>query len=184
MTEVGVPGSPGRMQVEVVQGDPLEVEGEALVRSVGEGLEGLTPLCRRVGLAAGEGVLARLRGTGDAPVGAALVTPGGDLSVPFLLHLVLRSGEEGISPSGLARALRNGLRQAAGWELSHLILPPLGTGAGNLSAETAARVTLEALREHAEDAPFPSRVTIPVPGAYEEDLFRRERDRAFHGGEG
>jgi O-acetyl-ADP-ribose deacetylase (regulator of RNase III) len=171
------------LEVRVVVVDPLEVEGDALLRSVGEGLEGVTPLCRRIGVQAGEGILARLRGMGEAPVGAALVTPGGGISPAFLIHLVIRSADEAISPSGVARALRNALRQAAGWELDHLVLPPMGMGAGNLSAETAARVTLEVLREHADESPIPSRITIPVPGSYEEDLFVRERARVFPPGE-
>jgi O-acetyl-ADP-ribose deacetylase (regulator of RNase III) len=167
------------LEVRVVVADPLEVEGDALLRSVGEGLEGVTPLCRRIGVHAGEAVLDRLRGMGEAPVGAALVTPGGGIPPAFLIHLVIRSVDEAISPSGVARALRNALRQAAGWEMDHLVLPPMGMGAGNLSAETAARVTLEVLREHADESPFPSRITIPVPGGYEEDLFVRERARLF-----
>lgn len=167
------------MEVHVVEAEAVDLEGDALLRTVGEGLDGVTPLSRRIGLQAGDAVLARLRGMGEAPVGAALVTPGGDLRTTFLIHLVIRSVDEPISPAGVARALRNGLRQAAGWELDHLILPPLGLGAGNLLAETSARVTAEVLREHAGESPFPARVTIPVPGPYEEELFLRERARLF-----
>lgn len=167
------------MVVRVTVANAVDLKGDALLRSVGEGLDGITPLSRQIGLAAGEEVVARLRQMGEAPVGAALVTPGGDLGVAFLIHLVIRSVDEPISPSGVTRALRNGLRQAAGWELEELILPPLGLGAGNLTAETSARVTLEVLRDHAGESPFPSRVTIPVPGPYEEELFLRERARLF-----
>lgn len=172
------------LEVRVVVADPLTVEGDALVRSVGEGLEGVTPLSRRIGGEAGEAVLTRLRGMGEAPVGAALVTPGGGLPSTFLIHLVIRSVDEPISPSGVARALRNALRQAAGWEMDHLVLPPMGLGAGNLSAETSARVTLEALRDHTAESSIPCRITIPVSGSYEEDLFLRERARLFPAGEG
>ena len=172
------------LEVRVVVADPLTVEGDALLRSVGEGLEGVTPLSRRIGCEAGEAVLIRLRGMGEAPVGAALVTPGGGLSSTFLIHLVIRSVDEPISQSGLARALRNALRQAVGWDLDHLVLPPMGLGAGNLSAEISARVTLEVLREHAVESSIPCRVTIPVSGSFEEDLFLRERARIFPPGEG
>ncbi|TVR55066.1 MAG: hypothetical protein EA421_07345 [Gemmatimonadales bacterium] len=171
------------LEVRVLMVDPLEVEGDALLRSVGEGLEGVTPLCRRIGVQAGESILARLRGMEEAPVGAALVTPGGGILPPFLIHLVIRSVDEAISTAGVARALRNALRQAAGWEMDHLVLPPIGMGAGNLSAETGARVTMEVLREHADESPFPSRLTLPVPGSYEEDLFLREKARLFPPGD-
>lgn len=139
----------------------------------------------RVGVAAGEGVLERLRAFGEVPVGGALVTPGGGLSTPFLIHLIVRSHEEPISEERLGRALLNGLRQAAQWELATVVLSPLGTGAGNLDAETSARVLSRVVRAHAEASRFPQEVLVAVASAYEEEAFRLEVAGAFpEGGPG
>lgn len=160
--------------IRIVPADPEEVEGEALVRGVGEDLEGITAWSRRVGLAAGPRVAERLSATGPLPLGGAVVTPGGELSVGFLIHVVLLTREEGVSEEGVARGLRNALRQAARWEVATLVVPPLGIGPGSLDAEASARVMVRILKEHAEELPFPARVTIPVASAYEEEAFRRE----------
>src|SRR5690606_34514788 len=112
-------------------------------------LEPCTPEDERVAVAAGPEMGERLRAFGEVPVGGALVTPGGAPGLPFLIHLVVRSREEPITEDRLRRALRNGLRHAAQWELGTVALPPLGTGAGNLDAEVSARVICESLRDHA-----------------------------------
>jgi O-acetyl-ADP-ribose deacetylase (regulator of RNase III) len=169
------------MRVDVVLDEPFSDPADALFRTVGEGMEGLTAFCRRAGILAGEDTLARLRDSGEgAPVGAALLTPGGGLGAAFLIHGVIRSREEPVTPAGVVRALRNALELSVRWELRHLILPPLGTGAGNLAVEFAAQLCRTELRAHARTQPIPERVTIWVPGAYEAEVYRRE----FQGGEG
>lgn len=167
--------------IRVVVADPADVVAEAVLRPVGEGWDGVTPAARRMGLRAGDDVLERLRVFGEAPVGAALVTPGGGLAAAFVIHVVIRSREEPVSEGGVARALRNGLRQAAGWEVGHLVVPPLGTGAGNLDPEAAARLFCEGLRAHTLETEHPREVTIAVATGFEEEAFRREIERVFGG---
>jgi O-acetyl-ADP-ribose deacetylase len=163
--------------IRVVRADPTQVRAEALVRSVGEDLEPCTAVDDRIGRGAGDGVLERLRSFGEVPIGAALVTPGGALPVPFLIHLVVRSMEEPVSEDRIARALRNALRQAAEWGLRTVAIPPIGTGAGNLDAEDAARVMCRVIREHCATSPVPEEVVLVVGNPYEEDAFTREAAR-------
>jgi O-acetyl-ADP-ribose deacetylase (regulator of RNase III) len=124
-------------------------------------------------------VQARLRDFGEVPVGSALVTPGGDLPVPFLVHLVLRSHEEPVSAERLGRALRNGLRHASEWELARVAIPPLGTGPGNLDAEEVAGILCAVLRDHVAGSPFPQEIVLVASNAYEEEALSREVARAF-----
>lgn len=154
--------------------DPTEVEASALIRSVGTDLEACTAVDLRIGSRAGELVLDRLRAFGETPVGAALVTPGGDLKSSLLIHVVIRSPEEPISKDRIERAFRNGLRQAAEWGVEILGVPPLGIGAGNLDAEVAARVMCRVIDEHLEMADQPRRIVIVAANAYEEGAFRGE----------
>jgi O-acetyl-ADP-ribose deacetylase (regulator of RNase III) len=165
--------------IRVLRSDPDLLEADAILRSVGADLEACTALDRRLGFLAGQEILDRLRDSGELPIGAALVTPGGGLPVTFLIHVVIRSSEEGISEQGIRRALVSGLRQAEEWGLRSLTVLPLGIGAGNLEAEASARVMLEVLRDHFLQALFPRDVTIAVATEYEEDAFRREATRFF-----
>lgn len=170
--------------IRIVEADVATFQADALVRSVGTDLEACTPMCARVGREAGEELLERVRRGGEVPVGGAILTPGGRLPSSYLLHLVLRSEEEPVSEQSVARALRNGLRQAAEWQVERLAVPPLGTGAGNLDAEISARVMCRVLSEHRQRSEFPKEVVIVVTNAYEAEAFAREVARASRAGEG
>ncbi len=158
--------------IRVLTADPLSLDADGLVRPVGGDLEGVHGWSRDAGLRAGPEVLRRLEAMGGLPVGAAVVTPGGGLSVPYLIHAVLFSREEPLSTPGALRALQNALRRASEWEMASLILPPLGLGAGMFDTETLAAVTLREVERHMAEHAWPSEVTIPVREGYEESVFR------------
>lgn len=164
-----------------------DVEAEALLRPVSSELAAVTGVGRDVDLRVGEAVHERLRALGSMPVGAAIVTPGGDLSVPFLIHVAVQSSEEAVSEAGIARALLNGLRRASEWDIGSMALPPLGTGAGNLTPEASADVMLPILASHLASESHPETVTIVVPNAYEEEIFlsalARDEEDADSGGD-
>lgn len=165
--------------IRVLRSNQTQTGADAVMRSVGTDLEPCTPVGQRLGAQAGSDVLSRLRAFGDLPVGGAVVTPGGGLASALLIHVVVRSSEEPISERRISRAFRNGLRQAAEWEVGVLAVPPLGIGAGNLDAETSARIMCSVAKEHASSAPFPHEVVILAGSDYEEEAFLREAGRAF-----
>lgn len=148
-----------------------EVGAEALLLSVGTDLEALTSAERSLARQAGADTLGRLHSLGDLPMGGAVVTPGGELPFPFLIHVVIRSPEEAVSEAGIRRAFLNGLRQASEWGVETLAVPPLGIGAGNLDAEDAARVMVEALQVHRMSSFLPRTLVVLVGGRYEEEVF-------------
>ncbi len=159
--------------IEVVISDLVEAETDGILRTVGADLEAATPLSRRVAERAGPDILEQLANTGETPVGGALITPGGSLDASFLIHAVIRSPEEPVSESAVARALLNALRQATAWGLDSLALPPVGTGAGNLDAEQSARVMIPMIRTHLNGAGLPRKILIVVGSEYERDAFER-----------
>ncbi len=163
--------------IRVVLSSPELLEAEAILRSVSDELEAVTPVEKRLGVVAGSAILERLRSVGSLPVGGAVITPGGDLSAAFFIHVVILSRDEPVTAPGVGRALVNGLRRAAEWGVERLVLPPLGTGVGNLDAETAAQVMADTLREHMVVTEFPAEVVVAVANEYEEDAFRREVER-------
>ena len=159
--------------IRVVLGEPAASGTECILRSVSSELEPDTPESRELELGAGPGVQDRLRAMGSLPVGAAVITPGGELQVPFLIHVVLQSAEEPVGKEGLRLALQNGLRRAQEWGLETLSLPPLGTGAGNLGAEEAAEIMVPLLQDHLLRFEHPREAVITVANEYQEAVFSR-----------
>ncbi len=120
--------------IAVCQGALVTADVECILRSVGSRLEPLTAIGREIGAAAGEAVIERIEEMGDLPVGGAVITPAGDLSASFIVHVALQSYEEPVSASGLRKALLNGLRHACRMVIETMAIPPLGMGACNLDA--------------------------------------------------
>ena len=157
--------------IDVRRENLVTADVECILRSVGSDLGALTAVGREVGAAAGEDLLERIEQMGDLPVGAAVITPAGDLSASFIVHVALQSVEEPVSAGGVRKALLNGLRHACRMGIETLALPPLGTGPGNLDAEVAAEVMFEVLRGHMEKEEYPREVTVIVATEYELQAF-------------
>lgn len=155
-------------------GELGDSEAAALVRPIRSDGEAITASGRRLELLAGPTLAERLHALGDLPVGGAVITPAGELGAGFVIHAALQSAEEPVSLLTVQRALVNVLRRARDLGLDSVAFPPMGTGAGNLEADVAARVLVEALRDHLLEGEDPGGFEIVVENAYQEDLFLRE----------
>ena len=153
--------------------DLLMAEAECFLRSVSSELESDSPVSRELEIGAGTEVLDRLRAMGGLPVGAAVITPAGDLRASFLIHVVLHSSEEPTRAEGVRLALQNGLRRAQEWEVETLAMQVLGIGAGNLSPEESAEVMIPMIQDHLLHFEHPREVIVAVSNEYEEDVFSR-----------
>jgi O-acetyl-ADP-ribose deacetylase (regulator of RNase III) len=154
-------------EIEVVVDDLAFFEGEAIARPVTAELAATTPLLRRLELAGGPALERQMRRPLEPlAVGAAVVSPAGDLRVQLLVHAVVVSREERVSPAGVRRATLAALQRAVDFEIGHLALPPFGLGAGNLEVEESALAMVAAIREHARidatRARWPRRLTFVV----------------------
>lgn len=159
--------------ISVVRAHWEEVTTEGILRSTRSNLDADTAFSRELEIRAGSSVSDRLQAMGELPVGAAVITPGGDLHAPFIIHVVLRSAEGRVTPGGLRSALQNGLRRADEWGLESLALPPLGTGAGNLDAEESAGIMIPVISHHLQASNDPREVLIVVGTEYEREVFSR-----------
>lgn len=159
--------------IRVVIGELAAQTHEGVVRAVRSDLSSATASSRDVLQRAGGAVAERLEPMGTIPVGGAVITPAGELPASFLIHVVTSSDDEPESPASVRNALLNGLRRAAEWGLRSLAIPALGTGAGTMDYERAARALVEVVREHAADSPVPDEVAIVVRGDYEAEVFGR-----------
>lgn len=160
--------------IRVVVADLAFVDTDAIVRPATTRLDPTTPVARRLERVGGAEFLARLHVQKDLAVGAAVVTGGGGgLPAEFVIHAVIQSETEPVSPGSVARAWLSALQRAQEWEFARLTVPPIGTGAGNLSVEDAAEIMTAVLKSHLGKAPFPSEVSIVVDTVEDQQAFER-----------
>lgn len=157
--------------IEVRPGELAEVSADAIVRPVGTDFSAVTPAMRRFEQAAGEAVAEQCRLLGELPVGSAVITAAGQLDADLIVHVAVRSATENPTRPIVRRGFVNALRRVAEWGADTVAVAPLGTGAGNLDAETAADIMLDVLADHIRAEGGPSRVIVVVEDAYQEAAF-------------
>lgn len=157
--------------IRVVLGDLAAQSAEGLVRPVRSDMAPVSGSSRDLVIAAGTELEERIGRMGLLPVGGAVLTPAGRLPASFLIHVVVMSEEEPQSSFTVQRALRNGLRRAADWELRSLALPPLGLAAGTIDPEPSARALVEILFNHLDDGVPPLDLSLVVSSDFEVALF-------------
>src|SRR2546427_400521 len=79
-------------------------------------------------------------------------------------------------------AWQSALEQAQAWEFAHLTVPPIGTGAGNLSLEDAADIMVQVLTAHLGNATFPTNVSFVVETPEAREAFEAALQRSGAGG--
>ena len=145
----------------------------AYLRPVAADGSPVTPAMARLDSLLGDRVRDQLSRAGELPVGSATITPGGDLPADFLVSIVVRSQDEPVSEAGVERALVNGLRRLREWAIDMAATVPIGTGAGNLDAETSARLMVTTLRQEMAPDTMPRDIVIVVENEYEKEAFDR-----------
>ena len=148
--------------IEVVVDDLAFVEADAILRPADDTLAPLTPAMKRLDLQAGARFAALCRVQSPLDAGAAVVTGGGDLSAPLVVHLVLQDADGSGGLEVIRRALRSAWQQAAAWQLERIAAPLIGVGPGRLSIEDAAELLGESFpgKEGALGAPHTLRIVV------------------------
>ncbi len=106
-------------------------------------------------------------------VGAATVTKGGALTTEFVIHAIVRTVSDPVTPDGLRRALVSALQRAAAWQFRAVALPLAGTGPGDLPRKDAAQILCDVLRTHTREQRFPSDIAIVVETAEDKTVLDR-----------
>lgn len=148
-----------------------EVGADAIVRPVTTDFSPVTAAMRRFEEAAGEAVAEQSGLLGDIPLGAAVITAAGDLDADLIIHVAVRSPTENATRPVIRQGLVNALRRVAEWGAETVAVAPLGTGAGNLDAETAADVMLAILAENTASGDGPGHVVLVVEDGYQQAAF-------------
>jgi O-acetyl-ADP-ribose deacetylase (regulator of RNase III) len=165
--------------IRVVLSGPRGTKAEAILRSVSSDGQPDTPFSREMELALGSEVAGRLQAMGELPVGAAVITPGGDLGISFAIHVVVQGREDPVTSDRLRAALQNGLRRAHEWGIETLAVPVLGSGAGKMDAQDSANVMVPLIEETLRAERGLREVSILVGTPYEEEVFLDAVDAAL-----
>jgi O-acetyl-ADP-ribose deacetylase (regulator of RNase III) len=114
------------------------------------------------------------------PVGAAVVTDGGDLGVELLIHAVITSDDEQVSAASVRRALTSALQRAVDFQIGELALAPFGIGAGNLEIEDSAELMVDVIALHQRRATYPRVIVVIVENDVEASAWRAALARVAH----
>lgn len=140
------------------------VEADAVIRPATDTLEPAASITR-LDQAGAPLFPEQLRASDPLGVGAATVTEGGALKTEFVIHVIVRTGSDPVTPDGLRRALVSALQRAVAWQFRAVALPLVGTGPGDLPRKDAAEILCDVLRTHTREQSFPSDIAIVVETA-------------------
>ena len=178
MTTPGDQTAAAEHAIDVRVEDLAFATADAIAWPVTDELRATTPLLRRLETAGGARLRQQLTPHDALPVGSAVVTGAGDLSVEFLVSAVISSATEPVSEGGVRRALLSALQRAGDWQIEHLACAPFGLGAGNLDLEDSAELMAAVIAPHVARARFPSRITVIVESRMEQEVFSAALSRA------
>jgi O-acetyl-ADP-ribose deacetylase (regulator of RNase III) len=138
--------------ITVVVDDLASLPVDAVVRPAGESLEPLAAAATRLDRLAGQRFADQSRVSSPLEAGAAVVTGGGDLPAPFVIHVIIRDSTRPVARATVRRALVSAWQRAGAWGLGRIAAPQVGAASGELTMAEAASLLVE---------------TFPRPGAAE-----------------
>ncbi|MFN7138327.1 MAG: O-acetyl-ADP-ribose deacetylase [Limisphaerales bacterium] len=166
-------------RVEVVEGNIVRLQVEALVNAANESLLGGGGVDGAIHQAAGPELLAECRTLNGCATGEAKITKGYRLPAKWVIHTVGpiwrggRNGEDGL----LARCYRNSLALAAERNIESIAFPSISTGLYRFPMDRAAEIALKETIAFLQKNSFPRKVVFVC---YGRDAWSLYLDRARH----
>jgi len=128
--------------ITVVVDDLASLRVDAVLRPAGASLEPLAAAAARLDELAGQRFADQHRVSAPLEAGAAVVTGGGDLVAPFVIHVVIRDSASPVAQTTVRRALVSAWQRAGAWGLGRIGAPLVGAD-GGLSLEESATLLVE-----------------------------------------
>lgn len=170
------------IEIDVWQGDIAELEVDAIVVPANESLFMTSAVARAVKRRGGEGVERDAVRQGPMPAGSAVVTAGGSLAAPYVIHAIA-VGHDLVADGGrLAAALDETLSAAARLGLRRLAMPPIGAERGVFGVGEAVGQLIAVLeRRAAVEEPLPASLVIAAGSPAEAAAIRAAMPVGFAG---
>jgi O-acetyl-ADP-ribose deacetylase (regulator of RNase III) len=161
--------------ITVVVDDLAAVPVDAVLRPAGESLEPAAAAAARLDQAGGAAFAEQRRVSSPLEAGAAVVTGGGNLVAPFVIHAVIRDSSAPVARAKIRRALVSAWQQAGGWGLGRIAAPPVGVEGGGLSLEDAVTLLVETFPRRSGEPPGELYIVVERPEEREavEAILRR-----------
>lgn len=137
------------IEIEIWRGEIAELEVDALVVPANESLFMTSPVAAAVKRLAGDEVERAAVAQGPVAPGGAIVTGGGRLVTPYVIHAVAVGHDLRADPERLRAAIRAALQAVEHLALRRIALAPLGTERGVFPPSDAAAILLDELIAHA-----------------------------------
>jgi O-acetyl-ADP-ribose deacetylase (regulator of RNase III) len=171
----------------MLRGDITTVEVDAIVNSANNDLVlggGVSGAIRRV---AGPAVQDECHKIGTIPLGTAVVTSGGQLKAPWIIHAAVNPLGLWADPKSVRNATRATLKKSEELKVKRLAFPAIGTGAGALPVERCADILIEEVLRHCAGATQLEEVLFVLydekPFAIFEERFKQKVPSEFGGPE-
>lgn len=139
--------------IHVLRDDLAFLAVDAVFRPADQQLEPASAAVRRLDEQAGPRFAQLRRVSSELEVGAAVVTGGGELAAPFVVHVVVQDAEPWRGMPGVRRALVSAWQRCTEWGFRRVAAPLVGAGPGQLGLEEAARLLVETFPAAAGDPP-------------------------------
>jgi O-acetyl-ADP-ribose deacetylase (regulator of RNase III) len=154
--------------ITVVVDDLASLQVDAVLRPADESLAPLAPSASRLDQIGGPPFADQHRVSSPLEAGAAVVTGGGNLAAPFVIHVVIRDAASPVARKTVRRALVSAWERAGVWGLGRIATPLVGADGGQLSLEESATLLVETFPRSA-GADAPSELCIVVERQGERD---------------
>jgi len=158
------------IELEVAQADVTRLELDAIANAANTQLRHGGGVAAAIARAGGPEV--QRESTGKAPIGLgeAVETTAGDMPARYVIHAATMELGGPTSAEIITRATASTLRKADELGCRSLALVAFGTGVGGFPLDEAARLMVDAVRQH--PAGSPQRVVFAVHGDAAEQAFR------------
>ncbi len=160
------------IEIEIWQGELADLEVDALVVPASESLFMTHPAAASVKRRGGDAVERAAVEQGPIQAGTAVVTAGGELAAPWVIHAVAVGHGLRADPDRLGSAVRASLELAGSLSLRRIAMAPLGIERGVFGLAEAAALMLGELRTYDRGpAGLPEEVVVTLSGPREAAVF-------------
>ena len=144
--------------IQVVVDDLSLIQADAVLRPADENLNPLSEAISRLDQRAGPRFAEQRRLSSPLKAGAAVVTGSGELTAPFVLHVIVRDPDATVGRDLIRRGLVSAWERARDWELGVIATPLVGTD--HLSPEESASLLAETFPATPDGCPFELRIVV------------------------